>query len=87
MIRVLITQVILFLLPFILYAAYLFLTRKIHKRAWIDAPRYWLVLAGVVFSLIGFITMSLVNNNPLNGTYVPAHFEGGKVIPGQIKSE
>ncbi|WP_316860326.1 DUF6111 family protein [uncultured Cohaesibacter sp.] len=85
MIRVFITQGILFLLPFLVYAGYLFLTNKMHRKAWIDAPRYWLVLAGLGLSLAGFIVMSLVNNHSLDGTYIPAHEENGKVIPGQIK--
>ena len=85
MIRVLLTQLLLFLLPFIMYAGYLFLNQRLHKRAWIDAPRYWLVLSGLALSLIGFFVMSQINNNPLGGTYIPARYENGEVIPGHIK--
>ncbi|MCT4654274.1 MAG: DUF6111 family protein [Cohaesibacter sp.] len=84
MIRVIITQLILFLLPFLIYWAYLFFTRKLNKRAWIDAPRYWLVVAGLVTSLVGLGIMSVINNNPTGGTYVPAHYEDGVLIPGTI---
>ncbi len=84
MIRVLLTQLVLFLLPFLLYAGYLFLTKKLHKRAWIDAPRYWLVMAGLVVSVAGFAYMSQTNNNPSGRVYVPAHIENGKVVPGQF---
>ncbi|PLW79168.1 DUF6111 family protein [Cohaesibacter celericrescens] len=86
MIRIIFTQLILFLLPFLVYAGYLFLTNKMHRKAWIDAPRYWLVIAGLVVSVFGFLFMSQINNNPLGGTYVPAHMENGKLIPGQIKA-
>lgn len=85
MIRVIVTQVILFLLPFLLYGGYLFLTRKMNRRAWINAPRYWLVMSGLFLSVVGFIVLSQLDNNPLGGTYVPAHYEDGKLIPGQIK--
>lgn len=85
MIRVIVTQLILFLLPFLIYGGYLFLTRKLNRQAWIDAPRYWLVMAGLFFSVIGFLVLSQVGNNPLGGTYVPAHYEDGKLIPGQIR--
>lgn len=86
MIRVIITQLILFLLPFLIYAGYLFLTQKLHKQAWIDAPRYWLVMAGLGISLIGFVVMSVIDNNPLGDTYIPAHLVDGKVVPGEFKS-
>ncbi|TLP48299.1 MULTISPECIES: DUF6111 family protein [Cohaesibacter] len=85
MIRVLITQVILFLLPFLLYAGYLFLTQKLNRQAWIDAPRYWLIVTGLVFTLAGFLIMSQINNNSPGGTYVPAHFDNGVVVPGEFK--
>ena len=85
MIRVLLTQLILFLLPFAIYAGYLFLTKKMNRQAWIDAPRYWLIVAGLVTSIAGFLFMSQINNNPLGGTYIPAHMEDGKLVPGQFK--
>ncbi len=85
MIRVLITQLILFLLPFILYAGYLFLTNKLNKQAWIDAPRYWLIMSGLVVTVVGFLVMSQIHNNPLGGTYIPAHIENGVVVPGVFK--
>lgn len=85
MIRILITQIILFLLPFILYAGYLFLTQKLHRQAWIDAPRYWLIIAGLVCTVGGFLVMSQIDNNPVGGTYVPAHIENGVVVPGEFK--
>ena len=86
MIRVLVTQVILFLLPFLMYAGYLFLTKKLNRQAFIDAPRYWLIMAGIVFSLIGFVILSQINNNPVNGVYIPTHYdENGVLIPGQVK--
>ena len=85
MIRVLITQLILFLLPFLIYAGYLFLTKKLNRRAWIDAPRYWLILSGLVVTLIGFVFMSQIHNNPLGSTYIPAHIENGIVVPGAFE--
>jgi hypothetical protein len=84
MVRVIITQLLLFLLPFLAYAAYLFLTKKLHRKVWIDAPRYWLVIAGFVCSLIGFGVLAMINNNPTGGTYIPAHYKDGVLIPGQI---
>lgn len=84
MIRVFITQFLLFLLPFLAYAAYLFLTKRLHRKVWIDAPRYWLVVAGFLCSLVGFAVLALINNNPTGGTYIPAHYKDGVLIPGQI---
>ena len=85
MVRVFITQLILFLLPFLVYAGYLFLTNKMNRQAWIDAPRYWLVVTGLVASLVGVLIMSQIGNNELGGTYIPAHLENGILVPGQIR--
>ncbi|SNY91480.1 hypothetical protein SAMN04515647_1703 [Cohaesibacter sp. ES.047] len=85
MIRVFVTQLILFLLPFLLYGGYLFLTRKMNKQAFIDAPRYWLIMAGIALSLGGFVVLSQINNNPVGGTYIPTHYENGVLVPGQVK--
>lgn len=85
MIRILLTQLFLFLLPFIAYAAYLFLSKKMNRQAWVDAPRYWLIMAGLAVSLTGFMILTQVNNNPTGGVYVPAHMEDGKLVRGKIK--
>jgi hypothetical protein len=85
MIRVFISQLVLFLLPFLIYAGYLFLTKKMNRQAFIDAPRYWLILSGLGLSIIGFLVLSQIDNKPLGGVYIPAHMENGTLVPGQVK--
>jgi Family of unknown function (DUF6111) len=50
-----------------------------------DAPIIWLALAGagLVFTVL-LLFGSVSTNNP-NGTYEPAVFKDGKIVPGRIK--
>jgi hypothetical protein len=50
-----------------------------------DAPFVWLALAGagLVF-LVLFMFGSMTSSNP-GGTYRPAVFKDGKIIPGEVK--
>jgi hypothetical protein len=51
-----------------------------------DMP--WLILAGAGVSLLMVTLLALVlfdGGSAPGGTYVPPHFEGGKVIPGQTR--
>jgi H+/Cl- antiporter ClcA len=50
-----------------------------------DAPFVWLALAGAVLVfLVLFMFGSMTSGNP-GGTYRPAVFKDGKIIPGEIK--
>ncbi|MBV1700109.1 MAG: hypothetical protein KGQ47_17380 [Hyphomicrobiales bacterium] len=83
MIRPIATEIGLFLVPFVLYAAYLIATR-----AGIAQPQSWTVrhLAGLIIaSLIlvagSFLVLAQFGGAPPGSTYVPAHIEGGKFVP------
>lgn len=57
MLRILIVELLLFLLPFGLYGVYLLLSR----RPWPppgDPARYWLLVAGLVSAIVGFIALA-----------------------------
>jgi len=83
----LLTEVGLFLVPFALYAAFLAATRSgvLQPKAW-SLPR----LAGLVFvSLLlmfgSFLVLAQFSGAPPGSTYVPAHVEGGKFVPGATR--
>lgn len=57
MLRVLIVEILLFLMPFIGYGAYLLLWRRPMPPEGSDA-RFWLVVAGLVCAIVGFVTLA-----------------------------
>ena len=88
MIRLVIENVLLFLLPAALYVGYVLLTRRDTKPGEIinDAPLVWLFVAGallVIGTLIYFASTS-VGGRP-DQTYTPPYIKDGQIEPGVIK--
>jgi Family of unknown function (DUF6111) len=87
MIRPAFTELLLFALPFVLYAVFLWATR-----AGVMDPESWPVsrlvtLAIVAFVLVigSFIYFANYTGAPPGSRYVPAHVEDGKFVPGQVR--
>jgi hypothetical protein len=87
MIRPVATEVLLFLTPFVLYAAFLWATR-----AGMLDPQHWplsrvALLAGIALLLMlgSFLVFAHFGGAPVGSTYVPAHIENGKFVPGQTR--
>jgi hypothetical protein len=87
MIRPAFTEIVLFLTPFALYAAFLLATR-----AGVLDPQHWpisrlVTLAIIALALIAgsFVYFANFSGAPPGSTYVPAHIENGKFVPGTIK--
>ncbi len=87
MIRTLATQFLLFLAPFALYAAYLWATRSgvLEPKSWPMNRVGWLTAAALVLVIGSFIALAQFSGSPPGSTYVPAHIEGGRFVPGQTK--
>ena len=84
MIRPVLTEVAIFLIPFVAYALFLVATR-----AGVFASSSWpahliakLVLGSLLLVVISFVLLAHFSGAPPNSTYVPAHIEDGKLIPG-----
>jgi Family of unknown function (DUF6111) len=87
MIRPVLTEIALFLAPFIVYAIFLWATRAgvMNPEAW-SLPRVaWLVIASLVLMLGSFIVLAQWGGSPPGSTYVPAHIEDGRFVPGETK--
>jgi heme/copper-type cytochrome/quinol oxidase subunit 3 len=84
MIRPLATEVALFLTPFVLYAAFLLATRAgvMQPSAWTMPRLTSLVIASLVLVVGSFLILAQFSGAPPGSTYVPAHVEGGKFVPG-----
>ena len=70
MIRPLLTEIGIFLIPFAAYA--IFLIAK-------------LVLGSLLLVVISFVLLAHFSGAPPNSTYVPAHIEDGRLVPGVEK--
>jgi quinol-cytochrome oxidoreductase complex cytochrome b subunit len=84
MIRPILTELTLFVAPFVLYALYLWATREgvLDMSAW-TAPRLiWLSIAALVLVIISFVLLAQFGGAPPGSTYIPAHMENGRLVPG-----
>lgn len=87
MIRGIVINVLLFLTPFAVYAAFLFATRAgvLHPESWPLRILVWLTLAAAVLLLASSLFLAQRSGAPAGSNYVPPHMENGRLVPGQIK--
>jgi len=87
MIRTLFTEGALFLSPFVAYAIFLWATRAkvIDPVVWPTKTIWWLTVAALAAMIGGFIVIAEFSGVPLGSTYVPAHIENGRLVPGTSK--
>jgi hypothetical protein len=83
-IRTTIIRVLLFALPFGLYALYLLLQGPDRTGAPRQHPWTPLVIAGLVLVASSFLIWGLTEGEPV-GLYVAPHLEHGKVVPGHVE--
>jgi hypothetical protein len=87
MIRPALTELALFLAPFAAYAVFLVATRNgvFDRGSW--TPRIVVWLTGIAFALmiVSFLVLAHFSGIPVGATYIPAHIEDGKFVPGQWK--
>ncbi len=88
MLRVVLINIALFVLPLALYAVY-FYARERNQNAvaveWENMPLSFLLQAGLALIVIGMLVTAYVGGEDAGGTYVPARMENGKLIPGEVK--
>jgi len=82
MIRPIATEIGLFLIPFVVYAAFLLATRAgmLHPNAWTLPRLAGLVIASLIL-MIGSLVALVQFGRPPGAIYVPAHTENGKFVP------
>ena len=85
MIRPLATEIVLFLMPFVLYGVFLWATKAgvMHPDSWPLSRIAWLMIAALILMVGSFIYFANYSGAPPGSTYVPAHLENGKFVPGQ----
>ena len=87
MIRPLLTEIALFLAPFLAYAVFLWATQAgvMEPQAWSRSRLAWLTISALVLLLGSFFVLAQFNHSRPGSTYVPAHVENGKLVPGAAK--
>jgi hypothetical protein len=84
MIRPVLTELALFLAPFVAYALFLWATRAgvLDVSAWSLPRLLWLTISALVLVIASFLMLAQFSGAPPGSTYVPAHMENGRLVPG-----
>jgi len=87
MIRIIAENILLFLLPTIIYVAYVYMTREEKQgaaRVLDDAPLVWLFVAGAVLVVVTLVTFASMSGGKPGQTYTPPAMKDGRIEPGHI---
>lgn len=86
MIRIVVTQILLFILPFVAFLVY-----RIATRGWTGAivagfgrATFALIVAGGVLVLVGFVAFAVLGGQT-TGVYVPTQYRDGQLVPGGFR--
>ena len=87
MIRPILTEIGLFLTPFVLYAVFLVATKAgvLDLKSWPVVRVATLAIAALALMIGSFIFFAHFSGAPPGSNYVPAHIENGKFVPGTNK--
>jgi ABC-type Fe3+ transport system permease subunit len=88
MIRIVIENILLFLLPTFVYVAYVYMTREEKPeatRVLNDAPLLWLFIAGAVLVVATLIAFGNVSGGKPGQHYTPSILKDGRIQPGVIE--
>jgi phosphoglycerol transferase MdoB-like AlkP superfamily enzyme len=83
--RIILERLLLFVVPFVLYGAYLVLLRLFPPRPAQPHPWTLLFIAGLVLFAASFVVWGMTEGEPTTGTYVAPHLENGRVVPGYVR--
>ena len=88
MIRPVLTEVGIFLIPFAVYALFLIATRSglLVQSSWPAHMLAKLVLGSLLLVVVSFVLLAQFSGASPHSTYIPAHIdENGKFVPGAEK--
>ena len=85
MLRIALIDILLFSLPFLLYAAYMLAVKGVAPAGlWQGAPIVWLLAAGCGLLLITMATLIQFSGGKPGGIYHPPSLDDGVIKPGEI---
>jgi uncharacterized protein DUF6111 len=88
MTRVVLENVLLFLLPTVLYVGYVYFTREPGRgttRVLDEAPLIWLFVAGALLVIVTLVAFGSTSGGKPGQQYVPPTIKDGKIVPGHIE--
>jgi hypothetical protein len=87
MIRPVFTELVMFLTPFALYVVFLWATKAgvMHPDSWPVSRIATLVIIALALMVVTFVYFADYTGAPPGSTYVPAHIENGKFVPGRTE--
>lgn len=94
MIRIVIENILLFLLPTIIYVAYITLTRRTRSPAGApqdatkvldEAPLIWLFIAGALLVIITLVAFGSTTGGKPGQSYQPPVLKDGRIEPGRVR--
>ena len=87
MIRPVLTEVGIFLIPFVAYGLFLIATRSgvFVQSSWPTHLVAKLVFGSLLLVIVSFILLAHFSGASPDSTYVPAHIENGRLVPGVEK--
>jgi Family of unknown function (DUF6111) len=87
MIRPAFTEILIFLIPFAVYAVFLVASRSglMLQSSWPVHIIARLVIGSFLLVIVSFILLAHFSGAAPNSTYIPAHIENGKFVPGVEK--
>ncbi|ARP97741.1 DUF6111 family protein [Pseudorhodoplanes sinuspersici] len=87
MIRPILTELLLFVAPFAIYALFLMATRNgvIDASAWNLRVLGILTIIALLLLFGSFFLLAHWTGHPAGSKYVPPHMEDGRLVPGQFK--
>jgi heme/copper-type cytochrome/quinol oxidase subunit 3 len=84
MVRRILFEMLLFLLPFALYASYLKLSKYDAEKPAQPYPWTVLFVSGLLLVAASFVVWGVTQGAGQQGVYVPPHLENGQVVPGRV---
>jgi hypothetical protein len=87
MIRPAFTEVGIFLFPFAVYALFLLASRSglLVQTSWPLRVIARLAIGAMLLVVVSFVLLAHFSIGTTNSTYIPAHVENGKFVPGVEK--
>ena len=87
MIRPAFTEIGVFLIPFAVYALFLIATRSglLVQSSWPLNIIARLLVGSLLLVVISFVLLAQFSGGAPNSTYIPAHIENGRLVPGVEK--
>src|SRR5262249_38233015 len=84
MIRPILIELALFITPFVLYALFVWATHEgmLDVSAWSLPRLMWLTIAALILVIISLLLLAQSGGCPPGSTYIPAHMENGRLVPG-----